>query len=385
LTNEPRSEANNLAPPVVRRSELTNKELVRRGGSDEVDTARRVFQRFPKIDFAVGGQAVIEGVMMRSPGHITTAVRKTDGTIKVDKKKYEPLIKRYNFLNIPIVRGIINLFEMMVIGTKAINFSANEFMASNPEDCIPSNVSEHSERTPKNTEGVLASSVSEHSERTPITKKLFEYFMFALSLIFALAFSILLFKFIPLWITTYIDSHVTYVHENYFIFNLIDGLLKALVFLAYIYILTLLPSFKRIFEYHGAEHKSIFTYENNLALEVENAKKQIRFHPRCGTSFILIVFMISILAYMFLPKQDSFAQNLGLRILALPVIAGISYELLRLTAKHMQSVFFKPFILPGLAFQRLTTKEPDDSQLEVGLSSLKEALVLEGRRPEGLP
>jgi uncharacterized protein YqhQ len=209
------------------------------------------------------------------------------------------------------------------------------------------------------------------------SEKIFEVIFFIISLILALAFSIILFKFIPLWTTTFLEGKVAYVKDNYIVFNLIDGILKMLIFLTYIYILSLIPSFKRIFEYHGSEHKSIFTYESKLALIPKNAKKQSRFHPRCGTSFILIVFIISILVYTLIPKQPDFWSNLAIRLAALPLIAGISYEYLKLSAKFSKNALVKIFVAPGLLFQRLTTKEPDFSQLEVGLKSLEEALSME--------
>jgi uncharacterized protein YqhQ len=311
-----------------------------------------------KIDFAVGGQAVLEGVMMRSPNNITIAVRKKNKTIKVHKQKYHVLTQRYKILNIPIIRGVVNLFEMMVIGTKAINISANEML----ED----------ELTP-------AEKKKMSSQKKSIGMKVLEYSMFVFSLVMAIALSIFLFKFIPLWVTTMLQEKIPYLKEHYFAFNLIDGGLKMFMFLAYIFVLSLIPSFRRIFEYHGAEHKSIFTYENHLELTAKNAKKQTRFHPRCGTSFILIVFVISILVYTVVPKQTNFWENLSVRLAFLPLIAGISYEYLKASAKYSQNFLVKAVIQPGLWFQRLTTKEPNKSQLEVGLKSLEEALAMEKR------
>lgn len=305
------------------------------------------------IDFAVGGQAVIEGVMMRSPNNISIAVRKPDGEIKVKKQEYKTLTQRYKNLNVPILRGVINLFEMMVIGTKAINFSANESLEEAEKEL------DKKKKHPSKLEKILETS------------------LFVFSFIFALALSLFLFKAVPLWITTFLESKFAYIKENYIIFNLIDGALKMTIFLTYIFILSLIPSFRRIFEYHGAEHKSIFNYENKLPLTVENADKQIRFHPRCGTSFILIVFALSILVYTFIPKQPDFFTNLTVRIAALPLIAGISYEYLKLSARNMHNPIVRALVQPGLWFQRLTTKEPDEKQLAVGLKSLKDALAME--------
>lgn len=302
-----------------------------------------------KIDFAVGGQAVIEGVMMRSPNHIAIAVRKPSGSIKVKKNPYKTLTQKIKFLNIPILRGVINLFEMMIIGTQAINFSATAALDEGEEKNVPKTKFE----------------------------KVLEIGTLIFSFVFALGLSIILFKFIPLWLTTFFESRNIFIKNNYIIFNLIDGGLKMSIFLLYILLISLIPSFKRIFEYHGAEHKSIFTYENKLELTVNNAKKQTRFHPRCGTSFILIVFIVSILVYTLVPKQETFLINLLLRLAFLPLIAGISYEYLKISAKYADKLFAKILVTPGLLFQRLTTKEPDNKQLEVGLKSLEEILLLE--------
>lgn len=320
-----------------------------------------------KIDFAVGGQAVIEGVMMRSPNSITIAVRKQDGEVTVKKRHYRTLTQRFKWLNVPILRGVVNLFEMMIIGTEAINYSANESLDQTDEQSR----SEHGSRR------LIAPAPHEPTDNPSRLARIFEVTMFIFSFIFAIALSIALFKFIPLWITTWLESKSAYIQSNYIIFNLIDGAIKMTIFLSYIFILSLIPNFRRIFEYHGAEHKSIFNYESGKELSVENAKKQIRFHPRCGTSFILIVFLVSILVYTLIPKQDDFLLNFGVRVLFLPLIAGISYEYLKLSARHANKTIVKALIAPGLWFQRLTTKEPDENQLAVGLKSLQAALEME--------
>lgn len=300
-----------------------------------------------KIDFAVGGQAVIEGVMMRSPNFITVAVRKPKGDIKLKDETFTSIGSKMKLLSAPIIRGVVNLFEMMVIGIRIINYSASESL-DEPQD----------EENTKWT-GVITS-VS-----------------LLLSIVFALAFSIFLFKFIPLWITDTLSGYFGFLDQYYIAYNLVDGIIKTTLFILYIAALGAMPSIHRVFQYHGAEHKSIFTYEKNLPLTVENAKKQTRFHPRCGTSFILIVFLISILVYTFLPKQEDFLINFGVRVLFLPLIAGISYEFLKWSAKKQDSKFVSLLTAPGLLFQRLTTQEPDDTQLEVALSALQKALDLE--------
>ncbi len=305
-----------------------------------------------KIDFAVGGQAVIEGIMMRSPNSIVIAVRKTDGKIKIKKRKYHTVTQRYKWLNIPILRGVINLFEMMGIGAKSINYSANEQFDEEE--------------------------IAKYSKKTQnFFNKALEILMFIFSFVLALGLALFLFKFLPLWVTTFLETKSSAIEQNYLLFNLIDGLLKVTIFLLYVFLLTLIPSFRRIFEYHGAEHKSIYAYEKGLDLIPKNAARQSRFHPRCGTSFILIVFVISIIVYTFVPKQPEFWANLGVRIAFLPLIAGIAYEFLKLSAKYSNNVLMKAFVAPGLWFQRLTTKEPSKEQLEVGLKALEEALKME--------
>lgn len=356
-------------------------EALNQTADDEPKRARgeRATPAPTKIDFAVGGQAVIEGVMMRSPNHITIAVRKSDGSVKVKKKAFKTLTQRYRGLNIPILRGVINLFEMMIVGSDAINYSANEQQSEQSEVSEANGARKTEIKKEQTDKKFIKENLSKHSRsgKSSVPSKIASIIMFAVSFILAIALSIGLFKFIPLWVTTWLESHSPYIQNNYIFFNLIDGGLKMSIFLSYIFILTLIPSFYRIFEYHGAEHKSIFNYESKKPLNVENAKKQIRFHPRCGTSFILIVFVLSILVYTFIPKQPDFWTNLGVRLAALPLIAGISYEYLKVSARHAKNPIVKALIAPGLWFQRLTTKEPDEKQLAVGLQSLQVALEME--------
>lgn len=308
-----------------------------------------------QIDFAIGGQAVIEGVMMRSPGYVTVAVRSENGEIKTKKDPYKSITKRIKLLGLPLVRGVVGLFEMMMIGMKALNFSTNVMM--DEEEVDP-------------------------SQKT-FMQKTIETGMMVFSFTLAIAMSLFLFKFLPLWITQWL-SEIYPIIEKSFLYNAIDGFLKISFFILYLWIISITPTIKRVFEYHGAEHKSIFTYENGLPLTVENAKKQSRFHPRCGTSFILIVFVISILVYTALPRNPDFLMNFLTRIMWLPVIAGISYEFLKWSAKHQDSKFMKVAIWPGLKMQLLTTKEPDDEQLEIGLKSLQIALDLEDKKESNI-
>ena len=313
---------------------------------------------------------------MRSPNTVVISVRKQSGEIKTQERLYKNITHRIRALNIPFIRGIINLFEMMVIGTKAINFSANEF-AEDLEAAEDVKEAAKSGKAKKPAKKTKAASKASSTAAPSTTKKIADAILFALSLVMAIALSIFLFKFLPLWITSLLETQSQTIRDNWILFNLIDGILKTSIFILYIFILSLAPSFRRIFEYHGAEHKAVFTYEASLPLTVKNARKQIRFHPRCGTSFILIVFVISIIVYTFVPKQPDFWVNLGNRLLFLPLIAGIAYEYLKISARFANQVWAKLFVAPGLWLQRLTTKEPTDDQIEVALNSLKLALEKE--------
>jgi uncharacterized protein YqhQ len=297
------------------------------------------------IDFAPGGQAVLEGVLMRSPNYVAVAVRNPKGEIVYDRRQHTPWSKRLKILALPFVRGMIGICEMMIIGFRALNFSSNVFM----------------EQEEKNGE---KSSVVESA-------------IFAFSLIIAIGVSIFLFKFIPLFITTQLEKIFPTIKNHYFIFNLIDGVIKLAIFIGYLSLMLLSKEMKRVFEYHGAEHKAVWTYEKGLDLKIENAKKQTRLHPRCGTSFIILVFIISIFTYMFLPKQETFLANFALRLLWLPVIGGASYEILKWSARNTGNYLVKLLVTPGLLMQRITTQEPDDTQLEVALRALEATLELE--------
>lgn len=307
-----------------------------------------------KIDFAIGGQAVIEGVMMRSPNFIVVSVRKQSGKIKEKKEKFVSVAKKYTFFKMPILRGIVNLIEMMVVGFRALDFSANESAFEDPKS--------KDEKNPK--------------------EKFLDVLLMAFSVVFALLLGLFLFKLVPLSIAEFLSGNFKFIRENYIIYNFIDGITKMAIFVLYIFLISLAPTFKRVFEYHGAEHKAVFTYEKNLPLTVANAKKQSRFHPRCGTSFVFVVFAISIFVYTLVPKLPEFQENLALRILLLPLIAGISYEALKLSAKHTEKWWVKVLIWPGLLFQKITTRDPDENQLEIALNSLKKALEAENINPK---
>jgi len=283
----------------------------------------------------IGGQAVIEGVLMRAPRSMAIAVRRPDGEIVVKRDTVIPLSERFPLVKLPLVRGAVALFTSLVIGMQALSFSANEAISEGEEK---------SEMSPFAMGGTIA---------------------------VALLFGILLFFILPLFLTKLL---VPYIGGSNIVFNLVDGFIRVVVFLLYVYSISRMRDIQRVFEYHGAEHKSIFAFEAGIALTVENVKRFSRLHPRCGTSFLLIVMLVSIVVFSLIPKLWPFYLKAGSRIVLLPVIAGLSYELLKLSAKHEKSRLVRMLIAPGLALQRLTTREPDDSQLEVAIRSLEEAL-----------
>lgn len=312
----------------------------------------------PKFDFAVGGQALIEGVMMRSQNYVAWAVRKADGSIKIKDFYYNSLAQKHKFFNLPFLRGVVGMFEMMALGIRALNFSADEFI----QDEEPSKDKDKKQEKPM------------PSWLTNL--------MLALNIVVSLAFTIVLFKYLPLLLTEQIVKIPQLQNIHYISYNLIDGVLKLSIFLLYILLISSFNDIKRVFQYHGAEHMAVFNYESGLPLSAENSAIQSRFHPRCGTSFIIFVFLISILIYSLVPRDPIFWQHLAKRLLFLPVIAGVSFEVLKLSGKYANNPIVKLFIQPGLYFQRLTTKQPDHSQLEVAVAALQRTLDLELKKHE---
>lgn len=283
-----------------------------------------------------GGQAVIEGVMMRSTNHIAIAVRKPNGKISLKKDKLKPLGERCKIFAWPFIRGVFNLGEMLIYGIKAINYSANE--SSDEED-----------------------------------EQLSSWHI-VLSMVIAFAFAIALFKFVPLLLAQLASNTFAFVKDNYIIFNLIDGLLKILLFIAYVLVISLMDDVKRLFQYHGAEHMAVHCYEAKKKLTVANVKKYSTLHPRCGTSFILIVLVLSIIIYTFIPQTVNFWSKLGLRLLLLPVIAGVSYEILRLAGKFSDNIIMRIVVWPGMMMEKITTSIPDNKQIEVSIKALEAVL-----------
>jgi uncharacterized protein YqhQ len=282
----------------------------------------------------VGGQAVIEGVMMKAKDFWSVAVRDTKGVIHVKKEKLAPLPKP---LKLPVLRGVVSLYQALVLGIKALDYSASKAYEDEGE---------------KPLSGTAV----------------------AMTMSFAFLLGIGLFILFPLYLTKLLGTIFVAVERSSFLFNIVDGIIRVIFFLLYIFIVSFWKDMRRVFEYHGAEHKVIFAYESGLGLDMNNIKNYGTHHPRCGTSFIFIVMILSILVFSIIPKSWDFFLKFGSRIVLIPLVAGISYEVLKLSAKMNNNPIVKLLIQPGLMLQYITTREPDDSQVEVALRALTEVV-----------
>ncbi len=303
---------------------------------------------------SIGGQAVIEGVMMRGPFKTAVAVRKPDGEITI--KETENRVKG-GFRKIPILRGVFAFVNSMVIGINALMYSAQFY---------------DDDGTPKEEESEQKTSSSEVQENTQDEKKNdsegsgeLSGFALFITLVTSLALSIGLFIVLPNVIAGLVVSNGDVMY------NVVESIVKVVIFLGYLILVSQMKDIKRVFEYHGAEHKTIFCYENREELTPQNVMKYQRFHPRCGTSFLLFVIVISIIVYSVVGRHPVLIMNVLIRIALLPLIAGISYEIIRFAGKHSDNKYISWLSKPGLMLQRLTTREPDEKQIECAIAALK--------------
>ncbi|GAB4375005.1 MAG: DUF1385 domain-containing protein [Calditrichia bacterium] len=308
----------------------------------------------------IGGQAVIEGVMMRSPERIATAVRRMNGEIEIKLQEYQSLTQRKKWLNIPILRGAVTLIEVMVLGIKHLNFSADVAMKDAEEaERLQEKAGKKKKRRKKNQKAGMST------------------FSAFVTVSFALILGLALFFAFPLFATTKLFN----IEKEAFTFNLIAGGIRIALFLLYIYLISFLKDIKRLFRYHGAEHKVVYTFETKSTLTVEGARPFTTLHPRCGTSFLVMVMFISLIFFSIL---DSFIIlfhgdiNLLIRLVThlplVPLVGGLSYEAIKASAKKPDHPLVKFLISPGLWLQKITTQEPDDEMLEVAIVALKAAL-----------
>jgi uncharacterized protein YqhQ len=286
--------------------------------------------------FQYGGQAVIEGVMMRGPDSRAVAVRKPDQSIIIDEKKADSITKKMPFLKWPLVRGVIVLFESLIMGIEALSFSANQ-------------------------------AVDDEEEQLTAKEMI-------ITIVLSLGLAILLFAVLP----TAAAHLLIIIAPGSFVQNLIEGVFRIAVFLIYVVAIGRLGDIKRVFQYHGAEHKVINAYEAGDELVVDRVQRYSTLHPRCGTSFLLIVMVISILIFSLLGHQVLWWRILS-RVLLLPVVAGISYELVKLSGRYAAAPLCRILIAPGMWLQKLTTNAPDDGQVEVAISAFR-AVLKEGNK-----
>jgi uncharacterized protein YqhQ len=291
----------------------------------------------------VGGQAVLEGVMMRSPHAWGIAVRRSSGEVVTHSEPLDRPSDKHKWMGWPIVRGVATLCQAMSLGMRALRFSSNVVL----------------EETPVNEEGKTVQISS---------------WMMAVNVILSLGFFIVMYKLLPLLAATEVKrSHP--VFGNQILFNLVDGVVRLAIFIAFLWVMSLWKDMRRVFEYHGAEHKTVFAFEQHEPMQPNAVQKYSTFHPRCGTSFLITVMLFSMVIYMLIPVQG-FAAKFAIRIVLLPLIAGLSYEMIRFAAKHKSSLFAL-LTRPGLWLQRITTKQPDDTQVECAIVALNEAMELE--------
>ena len=285
----------------------------------------------------IGGQAVLNGVMMKSRNHMAIAVRKEDKSIAVHTERVHSLLERHSFLRWPFIRGAVVLVETMVLGYRSLNISAKL-------------------------------SLGEEEVGWKET---------ALTLVLAVAFTLAVFKLLPLLAAEYAARLFPAVQENYLLYNLVDGITKITLFVVYLAGISLLADVREVFRYHGSEHKAVNCHERSLALEVDNARDCPITHPRCGTTFVLVVLTLSVALYLFIPAGTPLLGKYLLRVALLPVVAGLSYEVIRIGARNWNLAAVRMLLAPGLAFQLLTTRAPRDDQLEVALAALGAVLELE--------
>ena len=303
----------------------------------------------------VGGQAVIEGVMMRAPRTMTVAVRVPSGEILLKKDALKLMADKWKFMKWPIIRGTIALFSSLALGLQALNFSANCAM----------------EDTKTEAGG--------KKKTKPMTD-----LAVGATMVLSLGLGLALFFYLPLFITQGLKNVMPVTQSSSLMFNLVDGIIRITLFLLYIFAISRMKDIRRVFEYHGAEHKAIYAYESGDALTVDNARKYSTLHPRCGTSFLLIVMVFSILIFSFVPKSAPFYMKALSRVVLIPVIAGLSYEFIRFSSRAKDNAVVRALVAPGLWLQRLTTREPSDDQLEVAVRALTEALDGENKGAEAV-
>jgi uncharacterized protein YqhQ len=317
-------------------------------------------------DHYIGGQAVLEGVMMRGRHCWGLAVRQPSGTIARRSFPLEDSGVRHPWFKWPVVRGVVALVESLTLGVKALGLSASLGLEVEPSDAAGAGES-------------AAEGQAEGVGSPPGTEQHFGFKELALTVGVAAVFAVILFLVIPLAIVKYFEG----VFSNPYVFTLVEGLIRIAIFLAYIVGISRIPDLRRVFQYHGAEHKVIHTYESGEKLDPEHAQRYSTLHPRCGTAFLLIVMVVSILVFSVVGKP-SLVWLVVSRIVGIPLVAGLAYEIIKYAGRHKDGFVARVVLRPGLSLQRLTTREPSDDQIEVAIAALQEVVQADESR-EPLP
>ncbi len=305
----------------------------------------------PKNQTSIGGEALIEGVMMRGPENIAIAVRKNDGSIFVEKRPVTPLSKKNKAFKIPIIRGAAGIIDSMVIGIKSLMYSAEIVEIEEEENYKPSAVDKFFEKL--------------------FGDKLQDAMIY-ISVALAMVFGVAVFMVLPYFLAM-IPGFDTATPHGLFLYNIFEGIIRIAIFFGYIILISKMKDIQRVFQYHGAEHKTIHCFENEEELTVENVRAHSTRHPRCRTAFLFVVMIVSILVFSVV-NNENIIINVAFRLILVPLIAGISYEIIKFAGKSDLKIM-RLVSMPGLALQRYTTREPDDSQIEVAIQALKNVLA----------
>ena len=308
-----------------------------------------------KLITSIGGQALMEGIMMRGPKKTTAAVRKSDGTIELEEIQPLDWSKKYKILGLPIIRGVVNMIDSLVTGMKALTMSADKML---------------DEETPEEEMSKLDKWLDKHFGDKVVN------IIMGIAMVIAVVFCVAVFFYVPTWIFNLLASVFPFLNDTMIWRSALEGIMRIALFLVYMVFCTANKDVKRVYQYHGAEHKTIFCYEYGLELTVENVRKQRRFHPRCGTSFIIIMLIIGIIIGLFIPFTDVWLRS-SVKILLLPLTVGVGYEIIKICGRH-DNLFTRIISAPGVWMQHLTTKEPTDDMIEVAIAAMKDVIPENG-------
>ena len=305
---------------------------------------------------SIGGQALMEGIMMRGPKKTTVGVRNPDGSIELEEIEPLNLTKKYKLLRIPILRGVANMIDSLVTGNKALIMSADKALDG--------------EKVPEEEMSKLDIWLDKHFGEKTVN------FIMSAAMVLAIVFCVAVFFFVPTFLFNLLASAFPFLNDQMIYRSVFEGIIRIILFLVYMGLVTMNKDVKRVFQYHGAEHKTIFCYEHGLDLTVENVRKQIRFHPRCGTSFIVLMLIVGIIIGLFIPFTNVWLRS-SIKILLLPLTVGIGYELIRICGKH-DNIITRMIAAPGVWMQHITTKEPKDDMIEVAIAAMKDVIPENG-------